>query len=266
MVEGARSTAMVAFGIDLAGYTTGKTSLAVIEIKGPRAKATLLRDSALSAKRESDAALRDVLRQEATVLRRCLAVGPVAVDIPIDLQDLTKPDRSEYIWQLTRRPIDRALSAMAPLADRIGAPAARFAAIMREGDFDGLLGTKLFEAYPAGTLRVLGIKVKRSKDASRLVDFSSLCETLRIEPHVSRDDDFDAIICAIAAAAPTEAVYDAAALKVTGQLPKGFRIPKSLSFERIEVVEARFDSWIAERELVQATGATGRSIGGRISE
>ena len=44
---------MIGFGIDLAGYTTGKTSLAVIEIKGRRAKATLLRGSALSVKRES---------------------------------------------------------------------------------------------------------------------------------------------------------------------------------------------------------------------
>jgi hypothetical protein len=246
---------MIGFGIDLAGYTTGKTSLAVIEIKGRRAKATLLRGSALSVKRESGAALRDILRQEAAVLRRCLAIGPVAVDIPIDLQDLTRPDRAEYIWQLTLRPVDRALGAMPPLADRIGAPAARFAAIMREGRLAGLLGNRLFEAYPAGTLEALEMKVKRYKGASGVVALSSLCEILRIEPHVDSDDDVDAIICAITAAAPAAAVHDAAALKVRGQLPKGFRIPKSLSFERIEAVEARFDTWMAERELVQAAGA-----------
>jgi len=44
---------MIGFGIDLAGYTTGKTSLAVIEITGRRAEATLLRGSALLLKREA---------------------------------------------------------------------------------------------------------------------------------------------------------------------------------------------------------------------
>ena len=259
---------MIGFGIDLAGYTTGKTSLAAIEIKGQRAKATLLRGSALSAKRESGAALREVLRQEAAVLRRCLGIGPVAVDIPIDLQDLTKPDRAEYIWQLTRRPVDRAVGAMPPLADRIGAPTARFAAIMREGRFASQLGNRLFEAYPAGTLAALEMKAKRYKGESGVVALRSLCETLKIEPHVDSDDDIDAIICAITAAAPAEAVHDATALNVRGRLPKGFRIPKSLSFARIETIEARFDTWMTERESLQAGGVVdpGRSTGGRISE
>jgi len=45
---------MIGFGIDFAGYTTGKTSLVAIEIAGRRAQATLLRGSALSAKRQSN--------------------------------------------------------------------------------------------------------------------------------------------------------------------------------------------------------------------
>ncbi len=239
---------MIGFGIDLAGYTTGKTSLVVIEIGGSAATATLLRGSALSAKRESGAALKEILSQEVAVLRRCLAIGPVAVDIPIDLQELPNSERAEYIWQLTRRPIDRAVNAMPAFADRIGAPVARFAAIMREGGFAGLLGQKLFEAYPAGTLKKLEIDAGRYKGPRGLKALISLCKTLKIEPHVENDHDIDAIICAIAAAAPSNALHDASAFKVQGAMPKGFRIPKSLSFARIDTVVAPFDTWMAARE------------------
>jgi hypothetical protein len=206
-----------------------------------------LRGSALSVKRETSGALKEILRQEAAVLRRCLAIGPVAVDIPIDLQDLNKPDRAEYVWQLTLRPIDRAVRAMPPLANRIGAPTTRFAAIMREGKFADLLGKRLFEAYPAGTLRTLKVEADSYKGAPGVLALRSLCEALKVEPYVDSDDDFDAIICAIAAAAPADAVHDAEALGVQGPMPKGFRIPKSLSFDRIETAEARFDAWMAGR-------------------
>jgi hypothetical protein len=239
---------MIGFGIDLAGYTTGNTSFAAVEIEGEAANATLLRGSALSVKRESGDALKSVLSQEAAVLRRCLAVGPVAVDIPIDLQGLPNTDRAEYIWQLTLRPIDRAVKAMPPFADRIGAPVARFAAIMREGDFAGRLGETLFEAYPAATLNMLKIRAGRYKGANGLNALSSLCTALKIEPQVENDHDIDAIICAIAAALPPDAVHDANAFRVQGPMPRGFRIPKSLSFTRISTTVAPFDAWMAVRE------------------
>jgi hypothetical protein len=239
---------MIGFGIDLAGYTTGKTSLAVIEIEGSAATATLLRGSALSVKRETGDVLKEILSQEVAVLRRCLAIGPVAVDIPIDFQDLANAERAEYIWQLTLRPIDRAVKAMPAFADRIGAPVARFAAIMREGDFGGLLGQNLFEAYPAGTLKKLKINAGRYKGPRGMKALISLCKTLKIEPHVESDHDIDAIICAITAAAPPNAVHDASAFKVQGAMPKGFRIPKSLSFDRIGTTVAPFDTWVAVRE------------------
>jgi Protein of unknown function (DUF429) len=241
------SASMIGFGIDLAGYTTGKTSLAVVEIDGRHAVATLLRDSALSVKRASNSPLKEILTQEAAVVRRCLTIGPVAVDTPIDLQGLTSADHAEFIWQLTRRPIDRAVSAMPPLADRIGAPVARFAAIMREGKFAGLLGERLFEAYPGGTLKMLKIEAKGYKGEAGVEVLNSLCKTLKIEPAVDRDDDIDAIICAITAATPVDAIHDAIALKVEGAMPKGFRIPKSLSFDRIEARIASFDVWMATR-------------------
>src|SRR5215210_2498358 len=154
---------MLGFGIDLAGYTTGKTAVAFVDIQGTSVEATLLRGSALSKKRRSDASLSQVLAEEVADLRRCFAIGPLAVDIPIDLQGLPDPPNPESIWQLTLRPIDKAVKAMPAFADRIGAPAARFAAIMRAGNFEPLLGEKLFEAYPAGTLKRLKMEVGRYK-------------------------------------------------------------------------------------------------------
>jgi len=239
---------VIGFGLDLAGYTTGKTTLAVVEIEGQNVKATMLRESALSVKRNGGDALKEVLRKEAAVLRRCLNIGPLAVDIPIDLQDLRTPIDAEYIWQLTRRPVDRAIGAMPPLADRIGAPVARFAAIMREGDFDGLLGEKLFEAYPAGTLKMLKIEAGHYKGEAGADALVRLCETLRIKPRVESDDNIDAIICAITAAAPADAVHDADALGISGAIPRGFRIPTSLSFEQVITSVASFESWMAKRE------------------
>jgi hypothetical protein len=239
---------VIGFGLDLAGYTTGKTTLAVVEIEGQNVKATMLRESALSVKRSGGDALKEVLREEAAALRRCLNIGPLAVDSPIDLQDLRTPIDAEYIWQLTRRPVDRAIGAMPPLADRIGAPVARFAAIMREGDFDGLLGEKLFEACPAGTLKMLKIEAGHYKGEAGADALVHLCETLRIKPRVESDDDIDAIICAITAAAPADAVHDADALGISEAIPRGFRIPTSLSFDQIIISVASFESWMGKRE------------------
>ena len=128
---------------------------------------------------------------------------------------------------------------MPPLADRIGAPVARFAAIVSEGDFDALLGEKLFEAYPAGTLKMLKIEARHYKGKAGADALIRLCETLRVKPRVESDDDIDAIICAITAAAPASAVHDADAR---------FRVPKSLSFEQVLTSVAPFENWMVRRE------------------
>jgi hypothetical protein len=139
---------VIGFGLDLSGYTTNKTSLAAVVGIGDQAEAFLLRNSAFSTRRTTDIRVRDAVGVEALALKQCLALGAVAVDIPIDLQNLLAPDQAAAIWELTRRPIDKKLNAMPPLADRIGAPVAHFSAIMREGNFRDRLGNGLFETYP----------------------------------------------------------------------------------------------------------------------
>lgn len=240
---------MIGFGIDLAGYPTGKTSLAAVKIEGRIVKATLLRDSALSVKRQSSDALAEILPQEVEVLRRCLKMGSVAVDIPIDLQGLPNPKRAVYLWELTRRPIEKAVNAMPPFADRIGSPVARFAAIMQEDKFGPLLGERLFEAYPAGTLKMLKIAAGRYKGKDGAEALISLCKTLKIEPPVSSDHDIDAIISAITAASPAYAMFNTDDFQVRELLPKGFRIPNNLSFDRIEMIDdTSFDAWMTACE------------------
>ncbi len=250
---------MIGFGIDLAGYTTGKTCVAAIEVNGSVAEATLLRCSHLAAKRHTDLQAAEVIRDDIECLRRCLALGRVAVDIPIDLQDLPNHSRFSTIWAMTLRPIDKKLHAMAPLADRIGAPVARFRAIMEVGHFGNALGDSLFETYPAGTLKLLKIKGdkykskgkhdKNARDAACI----SLCNKLKLQSHkenIKNDDDIDAIICAVAAVAPAQNICEESDLDLrVGELPRGYRILKNWPFEAVRVMrEAKFDRWLSERE------------------
>jgi len=237
---------MIGFGIDLAGYTTGKTAIAAIEAKGHVGEAILLRQSHLSLPRSSTCEAATAVREDVECLRRCLRLGHVAVDVPICLQGLPYPSNPSEIWGLTRRPIDQKLRAMPPLADRIGAPVARFAAIMRLGNFKGDLGESLFETYPAATWKRLNIKAGNYKSKDGKEARAALCGQLKIRPPIENDDDIDAVICAATAAAPDENICtkDDLALDI-GELPRGFRLLKARPFESIYVTCANFDEWLA---------------------
>jgi Protein of unknown function (DUF429) len=240
------------FGLDLSGYSTKKTSLAVVVADGNVAEAILLRNSAFSLKRNTSMPVRTAVEAETIALQQCLALGPVAVDIPIDLQNLLVPDHAVAIWELTRRPIDKQLNAMPPLADRIGAPVARFSTIMRESDFGDRLGRDLFETYPAESLRRMGLKGNyKTKGPERSLERSAVCE--RLSKHLSldgvcsTDDDFDAIICALAAVAPDADLVSADELGIEqSKLPRGFRILKQNPFSRIELKEISFSTWMSK--------------------
>jgi hypothetical protein len=249
---------MIGFGLDLSGYTTNKTSLAAVVANGRSAEAIVLRDSAFTRRRTTNMSVRDVAKAEASNLKQCLELGPVAVDIPIDLQNLLVPGRAAAIWELTRRPIDKALNAMPPLADRIGAPVARFSAIMREGELRHRLGNDLFETYPAENLRRLefseNYKTKGSERRSeRDAACESLCRHLAFDGVCRNDDDLDAIICALAAVAPEDALVSAKELGLDqGELPTGFRIIKRNPFSNIALRESDFSTWISEMLIKRA--------------
>lgn len=243
---------MIGFGLDLSGYTTNKTSLAVVVASDESTEAFLLRNSAFSTRRTTDMPVRDAVEAEALALKQCLALGRVAVDVPIDLQNLLAPDQAVAIWELTRRPIDKKLNAMPPLADRIGAPVARFSAIMRAGDFHDRLGDDLFETYPAENLRRLefsgNYKALGSQRLSeRHAALETLCQLFTFDGVCRTDDDLDAVICALTACAPEDALVSANELGLDqDKLPNGFRILKRNPFRNIALMERDFSTWISE--------------------
>jgi len=240
---------MIGFGIDLAGYTTGRTSVAAIEVESRFATVTLLRRSHLSDRHSSDSRAKEVICGDAKCLQRCLNLGPVAVDVPIDLQGLPNHSNLTAIWALTLRPIDKKLGAMPPFADRIGALVARFAAMMRFGELADDLGCRLFETYPAATWKKLQIKAGNYKAKKGKEARLALCDRLNIRPQIDNDNDIDAVICAVTAAAPAKyiCVKDDLALDI-GELPCGFRILKKMPFKSIRVTSDNFDEWLTIRE------------------
>jgi hypothetical protein len=249
---------MIGFGIDLAGYTTGKTSFAAARWQGESVEATLFSNSVFSANmsHQTTEPIAAVLAEEVRTLRHCFAVGSVAVDVPIDLQDLLAPQRASRIWELTLRPIDQALGAMRPLADRIGSPVARFRAIMRAGAFDDLLGGSLFETYPAGTWRFNDVVSKGYKGKNGESARADLCARLNITPALPNDDAIDAVIVAVTAAADADHLVSdvefAERLRGLGtekcyELARGYRLLKRFPIA-IRVAVDDFQLWLTRRD------------------
>jgi hypothetical protein len=243
---------VIGFGLDFAGYTANKTSIAAIEPKGDTAEVTLLRRSRFHGRRPTSSPI--PADEEAEELLKCIKVGPIAVDIPIDLQGLPYPKAPREIWELTLRPIDRELGAMPPLADRIGAPVARFAAIMKNKKVAASLGQLLFETYPAATWPKIGIipgaykSTANEKEELRYDACMSICEKLCMDPRIDNDDDIDAVVCAITAVAPRSYLCAEEDYKVRN-LPRGFRLLKVNPFKRIRLGEENFSEWFEKRKV-----------------
>jgi predicted nuclease with RNAse H fold len=248
------------FGLDLAGYTTEKSSFVVIERSS--GKATFL-SSIFSERHETNNDLAPLVQEEVSILKRCMQFGSVAVDIPIDLQGLPDPIFKEKVWQLTLRSIDQKKSGRPPLADRIGAPVARFQQIMRVGNFFDELGGKLFETYPVATLRQLygrsdrdvkDYKNTRKEKKQRAEEArQNLCKKLKIQYEangVIGHDDLDAIICAVVALADDcECTADQYGLPKE-KMPNGYRLLNRIPFDPIVVsrMPIKFDEWINDRK------------------
>lgn len=118
----------ISFGIDLAGYSSGKTGVAAVLKESTDVHIFIAKKLApFSVRIKGHQKIETVVAEEARIIGNMLKKGPVLVDAPIDLQNLDdlgklKPSR---IWQLTKRPVDQALDGLAPSADKIGSPAAR---------------------------------------------------------------------------------------------------------------------------------------------
>lgn len=203
------------YGLDLAGFSAGKSALAGAtfdECHGFRV--AIYRDHPFIVELEGRDLIGPHAGQERALLR---VLNPLYVDVPIDLQGLPSPACPTFTWELTKRPVDFGLVALPPLADRIGTPVARMQNLLR-GVSGDLLGTQLFETYPKASLAfVLGVvpsyKGQTAEfSAGQWVGEGGLAEVLRrLRVHASEgtvlnDDHLDALVCSLTGVVPAECV------------------------------------------------------------
>jgi hypothetical protein len=224
-----------AFGLDIAGYSTGKSGFARADlIDKNHIEVTVYQGSyqghAFAKKRKGKEEIKKIVKEEKEILEACFSKGPIFVDIPIDLQDLPCPKDVKYVWELINRPVDFAFDALPPLANFIGSPVARFLNLYSsiKEEFKDPLGKQIFETYPAGSLYRLNSQIpnlpydkykdqetefsngiwknmteeskkKESKKEGNLFQIANCLELAsEKEKEITiSDDDLDAIICAI---------------------------------------------------------------------
>ncbi len=208
----ARRQVNAAFGLDLSGYGRSKSSFARADrLSEESILVTIFNDHPFAETLEG----RDVLdgggRKELEALQSCEAVGPLYVDVPIDLQGLPMVEKCSFVWELTRRPVDAAFfPALPPLADRIGYPVARFQRLLRLLAAEGgdPLGDWLFETYPAASLKNLELPAKGYKgqrahfrdgewSGGTIARIATGLKLQAAEGESLTDDDLDALICAV---------------------------------------------------------------------
>lgn len=211
-----------AFGLDLAGYSTGRSALAMATVSdnGPPT-VTILTGSPFSQEVCGSDNLPRVREVEVACLQGLLKEGPLFIDVPIDLQGLPSPKRQEFVWQLTKRPVDQAFGGLPPLADKIGACVVRVQylwGVPRDRTNDPLR-EKVFETYPAGSLKHAGKKHEKYKGRARYIEengsrwqprredndrdmtlaelLADLTWTAVGDGFVLTHDEFDAALCAL---------------------------------------------------------------------
>lgn len=205
----------VAFGLDLSGYSTGKTVLAKATQCSTEIRVDLYRADVLNPKLKVGTRLSVVSSAEAKLIGDCIQKGPIAIDAPIDLQGLPSPDSAGFPWELTRRHVDKAFGALPPLADKIGAVTARISNILANISKDVVDRTyPVYETYPAASLQLLHVPSKGYKDKKasiregRWVDVNGEGDTpitnilTKLNFHSDDeldDDDIDAALCAVTA-------------------------------------------------------------------
>ncbi len=252
----------MAFGLDLAGYSTGRSALSVIEPLGATARAIILRRSPFSTARHGCEDAEGIIPLEAEALKTCLKFGPVAVDVPIDLEGLPAPPDVQFLWQLTKRTVDEAFEALPPLADRLGAPVARFRATLTAAHLWDTLGTDLFETYPSATLDHFGVSTSGYKGRNKRNEQLGISKALRLTS-CPDEDALDAIICAMAAL-PNNRLGSQELLEIVQRknpfaqytrkgatVPQGYILARTIPFQAIEVVEATFTEWLAQQASSQ---------------
>lgn len=197
------------FGLDIAGYSTGKSGFAMAKRKNKNSiEVTVFQGHIFSKKFNSKYPLEEIVKKERDLIIACCRNSSLIVDIPIDLQGLPHSNNASFIWELTQRPVDFAFGALAPLANLIGSPVARFQNLISE-DFDDIIGKNIFETYPARSLELINLPSRNYKNedisfnnghwnggpAAKIAQGLGL--VAKKDGETLNDDELDAIICAI---------------------------------------------------------------------
>jgi Protein of unknown function (DUF429) len=230
-----------------------------IEAEESKANAVLLTDSPFS-RRLGDGDFADRLRNETITLKGLIEIGPIAVDVPIDLQRLPLQHVVQP-WELTKRPVDEVFDGLPPLASWLGACVARFSAILPSDLRQKELGTRIFETYPGASLRrlfgrndsdVMQYKLADRKKAHvAAAARQRLCQRLKIEckePGLNHDE-LDSVICALTAVATADQLLKEKEFELSEgrTVPTGYRIlNKAAPFERISICSKPFEAWWAK--------------------
>lgn len=180
-------------------------------------EATIYYGHAFSKKPGKGKPFAPVVEKEVELLAACLRNRPLYVDVPIDLQGLPSPGGELYPWQLVKRLVDFAFEALPPLADRIGSVVARFANLLRSlpSEHPDPLGQRLYETYPAASLRLSGLPYEGYKEKNARVAFEGsqwvgngqrgerlacIANNLRMTASLGTElghDELDAVVCAL---------------------------------------------------------------------
>lgn len=228
-----RSGETEAFGLDLCGFEggtgkRGRSGLAFVRRTAHHIEVHVIDQHpiVLPAKLRKQ----DWQQVELAFVDELIEFAPLYVDVPIDLQRLPFPEDVHCPWELTKRPVDQRLKALSPVADKLGAPVARFRRIlsMNTHKLWHQVDRCIFETYPAGSLRLIegsftnqpGLKrhrqsykegrivwiggswqpcIKgRAERNDRLAELATKFELVADARVTLNDDDFDAILCALA--------------------------------------------------------------------
>ena len=201
------------YGLDLAGYSSGKSTLARAEWVNDGFKIIIYRSHPFSKKLEG----RDLIAQQFEYERQFInaLLDPIYIDVPIDLQGLPTPLNYNFVWELTKRPVDFAFNALPPLADRIGSPVSRMKNALGD-NIQNILGTRIFETYPKVSLdnmlnEVQPYKGKTSTFLGRewvgeggLTPILQQLAVTSEEGTQLNDDHVDAMICSLTGVVPED--------------------------------------------------------------
>ncbi|MFA6449406.1 MAG: hypothetical protein WCX65_08065 [bacterium] len=158
----------VSYGLDISGFSTkGGSSLVRAERNSQTdgIKIDIIEGHCFQEEHKGKDCITEIVNKETAIIEKCFKEGLVFVDTPIDLQGLPDPDNPYFVWQLTKRPVDKAFRALSPLSDRIGAPVSRFRNIRKKLAcmYSECLGELLYETYPAASLKLMGLSNEKYK-------------------------------------------------------------------------------------------------------